>query len=304
MAQRLTAATLPALREWLDGVDTFLVDCDGVLWRATDGVDGVSHTVDMLRAAGKRVYFVTNNSTKSRADYVKKLEATASIHAAPDAIISSAYAAAVYCKAHGITKKVYVVGESGLVEELRSVAGLEVLGPEDWGKAFEFGTFHPEQLDPDVQAVVAGFDGKFCYYKLAKAAAYLRYMPGCKFVATNRDLTYPDKHIVTPGGGTLIACIEAGAGRAPDVVAGKPSAGLLEIVEEATGLDRRRTCMVGDRLDTDILFGNAGGLGSTLLVMTGVTSAAEVDALPAGDPMRPTHVLDSFGDLHTLMKLL
>jgi phosphoglycolate/pyridoxal phosphate phosphatase family enzyme len=304
MAQRLTAGNLEALREWLAGVDTFLVDCDGVLWRATDGVDGVSHTVDALRAAGKRVYFVTNNSTKSRAAYVHKLQHTAGIHAAPEAIISSAYAAAVYCKAHGINKKVYMVGEGGLEEELRSVAGVDVLGPEDWGKAFEFGTFHPTDLDPDVQAVVAGFDGKFCYYKLAKAAAYLRYVPGCRFVATNRDLTYPDKHIVTPGGGTLIACIEAGAGRAPDVVAGKPSAGLLEIVEEATGLDRRRTCMVGDRLDTDILFGNAGGLGSSLLVMTGVTSEAELAALREGDAHRPTHVLDSFGDLHKLMQLL
>lgn len=300
----LSAADFPAFRAWLDATDTLLVDCDGVLWRATDGIPGVAETVEALRAAGKRVFFVTNNSTKSRADYVHKLASTAGIAATPDMIISSAYAAAVYCRTHGINKKVYVVGESGLINELREVAGVSVLGPEDWGRAFDFGSMKPDDLDKDVQAVVAGFDGKFCYYKLASAVSYLRYVPGCKFIATNRDETYPDKHLVVPGGGTLIAAIEAGCGREPDVVAGKPNAGLLEILESATGLDRKRTCMVGDRLDTDILFGNAGGLGSSLLVYTGVTSKADVEELSMADHRRPTHVMESFGDIHKLMKVL
>ncbi len=59
---------------------------------------------------------------------------------------------------------------------------------------------------------------------------------------------------------------------------------------------------IGDRLDTDILFGNAGGLGSTLLVLTGVTHASDVAALPEGDPSKPTHVLESLGDLPRLLR--
>jgi 4-nitrophenyl phosphatase len=84
-------------------------------------------------------------------------------------------------------------------------------------------------------------------------------------------------------------------------VAGKPSTSLLDIIDAAGGLDRSRACMVGDRLDTDIVFGNAGGLSSTLLVYTGVTHPADVDALPPSDARRPTHVLQSFGDLHQLL---
>lgn len=135
-------------------MDAFLLDCDGVLWRSTDGVPGVDEAVAAMRAAGKRVFFVTNNSTKSRSEYVRKLESIAGIHALESEIMSSAYAAAVYCKAAGVRKKVYAIGQDGLVEELRNV-GLEVLGPEDAGKVFHFGTFKPTDLDPDVEAVVS-----------------------------------------------------------------------------------------------------------------------------------------------------
>ena len=96
--------------------------------------------------------------------------------------------------------------------------------------------------------------------KLERAASYLRYAsPRVVFVATNRDVAYPDAHQLCPGGGALVAALETGSGRSPDVVAGKPSPHLIQLVRSATGLNPARTCMVGDRLDTDILFGNTGG---------------------------------------------
>jgi ribonucleotide monophosphatase NagD (HAD superfamily) len=200
------------------------------------------------------------------------------------------------------------------------------VGLDDSSKHFHFGTFNPKDLDPEVEAVVsdtcsalnasrsivilfhswqvAGFDGAVSYYKLAVASSLLRYMPECKFVATNRDLSFPDTFQLVPGGGMIIAAIEAGSGRSPDVVAGKPSLGLLDIIAGACpSFDRSRACMVGDRLDTDILFGNSGGLASTLFVQTGISTQAEVDALSPGDPHRPTHVIRSFGDLARLLHL-
>ena len=151
--------------------------------------------------------------------------------------------------------------------------------------------------------MVVGFDGEFSYAKLLRAVSHLRYTPGCIFVATNTDLTYPDTHVLLPGGGTLVAAVAAGAGRAPDVVAGKPNTSLLGIIGTLAGpsFSPARTCMVGDRLDTDIAFGNDGGLGSSLLVLTGVSTAAEVDSLPAGDRLRPTHIIDSLGDLCSVL---
>jgi len=305
--QNISGFSSQELKSWIDSLDTFLCDCDGVLWRGNNGIEGVSKTVDALRARGKRVRFVTNNSTKSRKEYVSKLFETAGITCGPEEIISSAYAAAEYCRREGLNKKLYVIGGAGLVQEIQDASpDVEILGPEDWGKDFSFGTLDPknkDHLDPDVQAVVIGFDSKFTYYKLAKAAMHLRYTSGCKFIATNKDKTYPDAYGLVPGGGSIIASLESGSGRQPDVVAGKPSLQLLDLIDDGK-LDRRRTCMVGDRLDTDILFGNKGGLGSTLLVLTGISSLDDVEKLNESDPLRPTCYVASFGDVYKLLELI
>lgn len=290
-----------ALKEWFDGIDTFLLDCDGVIWRASDAVPGAAESIEYLRSKGKHVRFVSNNSTKTRGDYVAKLKEMLGIDTAEEEVVSSGYTAAQYCVRHGITKKVYCMGMPGLVKEL-TAAGLEVLGPGDHTKAFSFGKMAPGDLDPEVQAVVAGFDGHASFYKIAMAASYLRYGKGVKFVATNRDATFPDTHMLVPGGGVVVGAIETGSGRAPDAVVGKPSQDMLEILASAGGLVRDRTCMVGDRLDTDIVFGARGGLQSRLLVLTGINSEADALKYPAGDPHRPTHVIASFGDLKRVLE--
>jgi ribonucleotide monophosphatase NagD (HAD superfamily) len=159
---------------------------------------------------------------------------------------------------------------------------------------FLFPTPHPPP-SPPWRTHSVGFDGAFNYFKLQRAVSYLRYSsPPIPFIATNRDVTYPDAHQLVPGGGTLVAAVEAGAGRAPDVVAGKPSQGLVSLVTSATGLNPARTCMVGDRLDTDIAFGNLGGF-KTLLVLTGI--ASEASLVGAVDSEIPGFLVDSLGDL-------
>lgn len=54
-------------KELLDTVDVFIFDCDGVIWRGDSLIEGIPETLDKLRKANKRMFFVTNNSTKSRA---------------------------------------------------------------------------------------------------------------------------------------------------------------------------------------------------------------------------------------------
>ena len=288
---RLTRATLPA---FLSSIDTFLLDCDGVLWTGATPIPRVDRAIAALRKRGKAVFFCTNNSTKPRAKHVEVL-ARFGIPAPPESILSSAFATGVWLRSRGV-KRVYLIGEPGLAQELRDVAGVECEGPEDWGRAFALGgESGPPPLDPSVGAVVVGFDGRFCYYKLMRAAAYIR--AGAPFVATNRDLTYPNTGGIVPGGGCVVAAVAAGAGREPDVVAGKPSPGLAALAAEATGLAPARTAMVGDRLDTDIAFGHCAGYAARLLVLTGVTGEGALAAMPAGGAETPTHVVGSLGDL-------
>ena len=122
---------------------------------------------------------------------------------------------------------------------------------------------------PQIKAVLVGFDFHVSYAKLA-VAHHLLISPDfpCIFVATNTDATFPAKHGVFPGTGSIVKALETSVGKAP-IVTGKPNQVLMECITRESHLDKSRTCMVGDRLNTDIQFGKDAGL-STLLVLTGI----------------------------------
>lgn len=121
-------------KELVNSVDAFLFDCDGVIWKGDKLIDGVPQTLDMLRSLGKKLVFVTNNSTKSRRKYAEKFHSLG-IPVNEDEIFSSSFAAAMYLKVNDfpIEKKVYVIGEEGILEELE-LAGFTALGGPADGK--------------------------------------------------------------------------------------------------------------------------------------------------------------------------
>eukprot|EP00958_Prasinococcus_capsulatus_P002778 scaffold237_cov421-Prasinococcus_capsulatus_cf.AAC.19 len=110
----------------VDSVDTFIFDCDGVIWKGDTLIDGVPETLEMLRSKGKRLIFVTNNSTKSRKQYLKKF-LSLGLQVNEEEVFSSSFAAAAYLKFINFEKKVYVVGEEGIQQEL-DLAGIKHIG--------------------------------------------------------------------------------------------------------------------------------------------------------------------------------
>lgn len=70
--ERVSVADPAAAARIMDSVDTLVADCDGVLWRGSDTIANAPEALLALRQAGKRLLFVTNNSSKSRAKYVDK----------------------------------------------------------------------------------------------------------------------------------------------------------------------------------------------------------------------------------------
>ncbi|KAK2988140.1 hypothetical protein RJ640_017472 [Escallonia rubra] len=138
LVARASAQPLKNADELIDSVETFIFDCDGVIWKGDSLIDGVPQTLDMLRSKGKRLIFVTNNSTKSRKQYGKKFE-TLGLSVTEEEIFASSFAAAAYLKSIDFPKdkKVYVIGEDGILKELE-LAGFQYLGgPEDGGKKIE-----------------------------------------------------------------------------------------------------------------------------------------------------------------------
>jgi 4-nitrophenyl phosphatase len=147
-------------------------------------------------------------------------------------------------------------------------------------------------LDPDVAVVLTGLDFHVNYLKLALAHAYVR--RGARLLATNIDSTLPMEHALFPGAGAVGAPLVKAAGKEP-LSLGKPNQAMMDAIEGKFRLDRKRTCMVGDRLNTDIAFGIEGGLGGTLLVLTGVSKKEEIEE--PGAAVVPSAYVDSLGDL-------
>lgn len=179
--------------------------------------------------------------------------------------------AAKYLQTVNFTKKAYVVGQKGIAEELTE-AGIAWRGVEEHAY-FPSATNDPSQfeVDPEIGAIVVGLDTKITYTKVAFALLHLQANPECLFVATNPDNTFPSHGgRILPGGGTMVKMVEYCSQKTP-VVVGKPSQWFLDEIIENYNFDRQRTLMVGDKLSTDILFGNQGKI-KTLLVFTGVTS--------------------------------
>lgn len=190
-----------------------------------------------------------------------------------------------------------MLGESGVEQELESenvpyCGGTDpLLRREMQPRDFE-SIASGELLDPDVGIVLTGLDYHLSYLKISLGMAYLR--KGAKFLATNTDSTLPSAGSLFPGAGAVSAPLVKASGQEP-LALGKPSQAMMDAIEGKFKFDRKKACMVGDRLNTDIQFGIEGGLGGTLCVLTGVSKKEEF--LEKGASVVPSAYVDKLGDL-------
>ncbi|XP_034831312.1 glycerol-3-phosphate phosphatase-like [Maniola hyperantus] len=292
----LQEATADQVQEFLNSFDTVLCDCDGVLWINNNAIPGSPEAMNYFRQMGKRIFYVTNNSTKMRSDFAVKAQELGYI-AEPEEILSTAYLVAHYLKGIGFTKKVYLIGSNGIGDELKAVGIRHIgIGPDQ--VKTDFKSMNSSDLDPEVGAVVVGFDEHISYPKFMKAASYLS-NEECLFIATNTDERFPkSSSIIIPGTGTLVRAVETCSERKA-LVLGKPNDYVKKFLE-SFGLNPGRTLMIGDRCNTDIEFGVRCGF-QTLLVMTGVTSAKEIEKIRnEKTPPLPDVVLPKLGDILNL----
>lgn len=254
----------------------FIFDLDGVIYRGEEPMPYAVETVQRLREEGKMVRFLTNNSALTREAYVRRLTGMG-IPCQEEELMTSAYATAIYLQSQGAEhKRVFIVGEEGIHEELRRIGMRVVTDPEEEGAEY----------------VVAGIDRDFTYDKLRRAHFAIRH--GAQFIATNRDATYPAAGgRIVPGGGAIVAAIQACTGVEPLVI-GKPNTYSVELLLQRCGVYPQEAVLVGDRLDTDVLVGKRVGL-HTVLVLTGVTDAEAVRF--ASEEMLPDRVIRTLAEL-------
>ncbi|KAM3280800.1 hypothetical protein P3S67_027820 [Capsicum chacoense] len=164
---------------------------------------------------------------------------------------------------------VYVIGEEGILEELEQAGFTALGGPADGKKNIELKSNCLFEHDKSVGAVIVGLDQYINFYKLQYATLCIRENPGCLFIATNRDAV---GHLTDlqewPGAGCMVAAV-CGTTQKEPITVGKPSTFLMDFLLQKYKITMSRMCMVGDRLDTDILFGQNAGC-RTLLVFSEV----------------------------------
>jgi 4-nitrophenyl phosphatase len=235
-----------------------LCDLDGVIWLAHQPIPGSVEGVARLRASGRRVVFVTNNSGARLGDQEAALAAIG-IPAAGD-VVTSAMAAAELVDPG---ERVLVCGGPGITEALVARGAIPVAGDDPAGVS--------------VDVVMVGFHREFDYERMRIASTAAR--DGARLIGTNDDVTYPTPDGPIPGGGAILAAVQTAAGRLP-VVAGKPYAPMAAAVELLLGgLEPDELVMVGDRGSTDGAF--AVTLGCPFaLVRSGVTLPGELVDVP------------------------
>ncbi|MGN0663483.1 MAG: HAD-IIA family hydrolase [Negativibacillus sp.] len=264
-------------KERIRRIRLFLFDMDGTLYLGERLYDFTIALLDTIRKSGGTYLFLTNNSSKSVEDYIKKLDRLG-IRACREDFMTSSQATAYYLNQHHRGKKLYVCGTRSLKNELEK-EGFTV-------------TEDLEQVD----CVVMGFDTELTFQKLEDVCRLLLARPELPYFATNPDLVCPTEFGSVPDCGSVCAMIQNATGRTPLVI-GKPGALMPELAMERLGFSREETAVVGDRIYTDIKSGlNAGT--TAILVLSGETTREILEA--SAD--KPDLVLEDAGEILDILR--
>ena len=259
-----------------------ILDVDGTVVRGQEQLPGAAEGLAALAERGISRLFVSNNPTRRPAEYAEKLGA-AGIDATPEEVITAATSTVTYLQRNHEGDEVYLVGESGLCEQLLD-AGFAVDVAGDVGS---------DAANPDV--AVVSIDRAFDYDLLSEVLRVVR-ADDTPIVGSDPDAVIPAAGGDIPGSGAMIAAVADVAEREPDAVLGKPHPLTRELALDRLGVAAEHCLVVGDRLNTDIALGAESGM-TTVLVRSGVTD----DTRLARATVTPDYVVDSLAALPSIL---
>ena len=220
-----------------------MFDLDGTIYYGSRIIDGANDVIRHCRTLGKQVFFLTNNSTKTRKQIFEKLQGM-QIDCGYDEVLTSGYVAALYAQKEELAD-IYICGSENLVSEFESL-GVSIADAD-----------HARNL-------FIGYDPTFNYEKLTVAVRVAQRAD--KIIACNKEKTFLGEGALPfPGCGGMVAPIEWCAARQSDYVIGKPNTLMLDITCERLGITNSEALVVGDTYESDILMANRFGCASVLI---------------------------------------
>jgi NagD protein len=246
----------------------YLIDMDGVLVSGSTLVPGADEFIARLNELGIAYLVLTNNSIYTQGDLSHRLQ-TFGLDISPTRIFTSALATARFLDSQYPKGKAFVIGESGLTDAIYSIG------------------YVITDIAPDY--VVLGETLSYNMNMITKAVQLVA--KGARFIATNPDPTGPSELGIIPATGSLAALISRATGKNPLFV-GKPNPFMMRAAVNYLEVHSEDSVMIGDRMDTDIIAGIESGL-ETILVLSGVTSAGQVEKFP----YRPSRIVESVREI-------
>lgn len=228
----------------------FILDIDGVIGRGETPIPAGVNAVKKLREDGKKLIFVSNNSTRSRNIMIERFQRFG-LDVKEEEMLLCTFATARFISREKERAKIYTTGEGGLIEELE-LAGHRLVDYED------------------AEYLVVGTNRRISYDILTRALR-LTLNENIRYIATNSDKIFPSESGPTPGTGMLVGALYWMTDRTPDVVVGKPSKVIMEEALDILGLRADEVAVVGDQIEVDVVAGRNIN-SETVLVLTGVTT--------------------------------
>ncbi len=261
----------------IKNIKLFLFDMDGTLYLGDRLYGFTQELLAEIKKNGGKYMFMTNNSSKSVVDYIKKLDRLG-IKAEYEDFITSSQATACYLEKHHKNARLYVCGTESLKAELVR-GGFEVT----------------ENLDK-VDLIVMGFDTELTFKKLHDVSYLLLTRKDIPYIATNPDYVCPTEFGSVPDCGSVCDMLYNVSGRRPLFI-GKPEPLMPLLAMDKAGYTKAETAVIGDRIYTDVKSGlNAGVL--SILVMSGETT---YEILEASED-KPHLVLESAEEILNTLK--
>ena len=255
------------LIEELNDIKLAIFDLDGVVYRGITPIPNVNTIINELKEKSIRVVYNSNNSTITRQMYVDRLNDMGIPSEISDFYTSASITATEITKIKQ-NANIYVIGEIGLREELKALGHTVVKHVKNFSQ---------------INFVIVGLDMKLNYKKIVTAQGCILNV-NAEFYATNPDTTFPVANGLWPGAGVMVNAVETCTGRAPVKIFGKPEPHGIKLILSDTNIPPEKACMIGDRLDTDIVAGNQAGV-FTICVLTGVTTRVMLKELEDKDDL-------------------